>query len=33
MSKEDFILFLGRHGVDIFDCMTEGKLLRDITSA
>jgi predicted HTH domain antitoxin len=33
MSEEDFILFLGRHGVDIFDCMTEGKLLGDITSA
>ena len=33
MSEEDFILFLGRHGVGIFDCATEEELLRDIANA
>ena len=33
MSEEDFMLFLGRHGVGIFDRMTEEELLRDIANA
>ncbi|MBR3274750.1 MAG: UPF0175 family protein [Clostridia bacterium] len=33
MSEEDFISFLGRHGVGIFESMTEADLLRDIANA
>lgn len=33
MSEEDFINFLGRHGVGIFESMTEADLLRDIANA
>ena len=33
MCEEDFILFLGRHGVGIFDHMTEKDLAGDIANA
>lgn len=33
MSEEDFIVFLGRHGVGIFDRLTEEELQRDIANA
>ena len=33
MSEEDFILFLGKNGVGLFDKMTEEDLLRDIRNA
>ena len=33
MCEADFIAFLGRHGVGIFDHMTEEELLRDVANA
>ncbi len=33
MSEEDFIGFLGRYGVGVFDHMTEADLVRDIANA
>ena len=33
MCEEDFIALLGRHGVGIFDRMTEDELMRDIANA
>lgn len=33
MSEADFITFLGRCGVGIFDRMTEEELLRDVANA
>lgn len=33
MCEEDFITFLGRHGIGIFDHITEEDLRRDIAHA
>ncbi|MBE5806818.1 MAG: UPF0175 family protein [Clostridiales bacterium] len=33
LSEEDFIVFLGRHGIGIFDRLTEEELMRDIANA
>lgn len=33
MSEEDFLSLLGRHGVGIFDHLTEEDLMRDIAHA
>ena len=33
MSEEDFLLFLGRQGVGLFDNLGEDELVRDIANA
>lgn len=33
MCEEDFILFLGQHGIGIFDRLSEEELMRDIANA
>ena len=33
MCEEDFIVFLGHHGISIFDQLGESELMRDIVNA